>query len=148
MRLKNFKDIQLGLDFTSMNINNLKIIVDMVKEKEKSLNIKNQLLYIISEKLSFGKNVREKNDEKDLLGTKNDSNINSTEPIYTDNILAFDANHINSENYKEDIEINKNEIENSLEYNLSSTDSNIEKEVDEISIVDTDIRKNIIFPKL
>ena len=148
LRLKNFKDIQLGLDFTSMNINNLKIIVDMVKEKEKSLNIKNQLLYIISEKLSFGKNVREKNDEKDLLGTKNDSNINSTEPIYTDNILAFDANHINSENYKEDIEINKNEIENSLEYNLSSTDSNIEKEVDEISIVDTDIRKNIIFLKL
>ena len=67
---------------------------------------------------------------------------------YTDNILAFDANHINSENYKEDIKINKNEIENSLEYNLSSTDSNIEKEVDEISIVDTDIRKNIIFLKL
>ena len=62
--------------------------------------------------------------------------------------MAFDANHINSENYKEDIEINKNEIENSLEYNLSSTDSNIEKEVDEISIVDTDIRKNIIFLKL
>ena len=26
LRLKNFKDIQLGLDFTSMNINNLKII--------------------------------------------------------------------------------------------------------------------------
>ena len=146
LRLKNFKDIQLGLDFdiqlgldfTSMNINNLKIIVDMIKQKEKSLNISNQLLYIISEKLSFGKNVGEKDDEKDLLSTKADNNNDLNEPKYKENISDFKTNRIKIEN-------NIEEIETSSEYYLSSLDNNREQEVDEISIVDSDIKKNIIF---
>lgn len=138
LRLKNFKDIQLGLDFTSMYINNLKIIVDMIKQKEKSLNISIQLLYIISEKISFGKNVGEKDDEKDLLSTKTDNNNDLSEPKYKENISDFKTNRIKIEN-------NKEEIETSSEYYLSSLDSNREQEVDEISIVDSDIRKNIIF---
>ena len=138
LRLKNFKDIQLGLDFTSTYINNLKIIVDMIKQKEKSLNISNQLLYIISEKISFGKNVGEKDDEKDLLSTKADNNNDLSEPKYKENISDFKTNRIKIEN-------NKEEIETSSEYYLSSLDSNREQEVDEISIVDSDIRKNIIF---
>ena len=52
LRLKNFKDDELGLDFTSDFVNSLKQIVYMVKEKEESLNMNNKLLYIISEKIS------------------------------------------------------------------------------------------------
>ena len=58
--MKNFKDDELGLDFTSTYANNLNIILDMVKEKEESLNTNKKLLYIISEKISFGKKIRKK----------------------------------------------------------------------------------------
>ena len=43
LRLKKFKDAELGLDFTSTYVNNLNIIVDIVKEKEASLNINKRL---------------------------------------------------------------------------------------------------------
>ena len=65
MKLKSFKDEELGLDFTSPNVNSLKKIIEIIKEKE--LNDENcgKLLYIISDKISFGKNAhREKNDGK------------------------------------------------------------------------------------
>ena len=61
--LKKFKDAELGLDFTSIYANNLNNIVDMVKEKEASLNTKKRLLQIISKKISFGKNIKRKKEE-------------------------------------------------------------------------------------
>ena len=36
------------------------MILDMVKEKEVSLSINKRLLQIISEKISFGKNIKRK----------------------------------------------------------------------------------------
>ena len=44
LKLKKFKDDKLGLDFTSTYIYNLNMILDMVKEKEASLNINKSLL--------------------------------------------------------------------------------------------------------
>ena len=39
LKLKKFKDDELGLDFTSTYIYNFNMILDMVKEKEASLNV-------------------------------------------------------------------------------------------------------------
>ena len=126
LRLKKFKDAELGLDFTSIYVNSLDIIVDMVKEKEASLNINKRLLQIISEKISFGKNIKRKKEEE-LLSDSTENNLN---PLFNE------------------VDDNKNEIEKSSEFNLSPTDGDIEKEADEISLLNIDNRKNIIFLQL
>ena len=126
MRLKKFKDAELGLDFTSTYVNSLNIIVDIVKEKEASLNINKRLLQIISEKISFGKNIKRKKEEE-LLSDSTENNLN---PLFNE------------------VDDNKNEIEKSSEFNLSPTDGDIEKEADEISLLNIDNRKNIIFLQL
>ena len=65
LKLKSFKDEELGIDFTSPNVKNLKDIIRLIKEKEEeSLSDCNEkLLYIISEKLSFGKTPRRHEEE-------------------------------------------------------------------------------------
>ena len=47
-----------------------------------------------------------------------------------------------------DIKENKNEIENSSEFNYSPTDGDIEKDIEEISLVNIDNRKNLMFLQL
>ena len=76
LRLKKFKDAELGLDFTSIYVNSLDIIVDMVKEKEVNLNINKRLLQIISEKISFGKNIQRKKEEQ-LLSDATENSLNN-----------------------------------------------------------------------
>ena len=60
LRLKEFKDDSLGLDFTLDSVKNLNDIIKIVKKKElESLsNTKDKLLFILSEKLHFGKKLR------------------------------------------------------------------------------------------
>ena len=62
LRLKEFKDDTLGLDFTSNTIQSLHDIIKIVKNKElESIsNTKGKLLFIISDKLHFGKKLRKK----------------------------------------------------------------------------------------
>ena len=57
LRLKEFKDDSLGLDFTLDSVKNLNDIIKIVKKKElESLsNTKDKLLFILSEKLHFGR---------------------------------------------------------------------------------------------
>ena len=43
LRIKNFKDDELGLDFTSIFVKSLKQIVDMIKDREKSLKTNKKL---------------------------------------------------------------------------------------------------------
>ena len=43
LRIKNFKDDELGLDFTSVFVKSLKQIVDMIKDREKSLKTNKKL---------------------------------------------------------------------------------------------------------
>ena len=81
LKLKTFKDEKLGLDFTSDNINKLKDIITIIKQKEQNEslldnNINKKLLFIISEKLSFGKALRQKEEEK-TLETKEENKINN-----------------------------------------------------------------------
>ena len=54
-RLKTFKDEELGIDFTTPNVKNLNDIIKIIKEKELISENYGKLLFIISEKLSFGK---------------------------------------------------------------------------------------------
>ena len=62
LRLKTLKDDLLGLDFTLDSIQSLNDIIKIVKKKElESLsNTKGKILFIISEKLHFGKKLRKK----------------------------------------------------------------------------------------
>jgi SHAQKYF class myb-like DNA-binding protein len=62
LRLKEFKDDALGLDFTDDSIQSLNEIIKIVKKKEfESIqNAKGNLLFIVSEKLHFGKKLRKK----------------------------------------------------------------------------------------
>ena len=57
MKLKYFKDEELGLDFTTPNVKSLSDIIKIIKEKESNSENSGKLLFIISEKLSFGKNT-------------------------------------------------------------------------------------------
>ena len=65
LRLKTFKDDSLGLDFTVDSIQSLNDIIKIIKMKElESLsNTKGKILFIISERLHFGKKIR-KNKKK------------------------------------------------------------------------------------
>ena len=69
MKLKTFKDEELGLDFTTPNVKSLNDIIKIIKEKESNSENCGKLLFIISEKLSFGKNTsktHKKNEENKL----------------------------------------------------------------------------------
>ena len=55
LKLKTFKDEELGLDFTSSNVKNLEDIINIVKQKELISGNCGKLLYIIYDRISFGK---------------------------------------------------------------------------------------------
>ena len=84
IRLKEFKDDSLGLDFTLDSIKNLDDIISIVKKKELLSNNKGKLLFILSEKLQFGKNIKKKK-MMSLLSNDNSKNKN-------DIIIELDEN--------------------------------------------------------
>ena len=148
LRLKKFKDAELGLDFTSIYVNSLDIIVDMVKEKEVNLNINKRLLQIISEKISFGKNIKRKEEEELLLSNATQNNFDLFNSPYNDNNFSCNFHQHNSEDYNDEVEENKDGDNYSSKFDLSPTDGDIEKEADEISLLNINNRKNIIFLQL
>ena len=132
LRLKRYKDDNLGLDFTSKNFQNLKAILKIIKEKENILNIYNKLLYIISEKLSFGKKVKKPKDEKILLSTE--ENVLSLNESEDENISNnYDNIIYNKNDFIEEFEEkrNRNVKVNSSEYSIFPMDEEIEKELDD-----------------
>ena len=58
LKLKSFKDEELGLDFTSPYVKDLNDIIEIIKEKESNIESCGKLLYIISEKTTFGQKIR------------------------------------------------------------------------------------------
>ena len=89
-RLKDFKDDSLGLDFTLDSIKNLKDIINIVKKKElESLsNTKDKLLFILSEKINFGKkrSIKNKKPKRESHIAKPDEDLNKkTDLIEDDN---------------------------------------------------------------
>lgn len=94
LRLKEFKDDSLGLDFTLNSIKNLDDIITIVKKKELLSNNKGKLLFILSEKLQFGKKIKKKK-MMSLLSKDNSKNKN-------DIIIELDENR--DENVNNDSE--------------------------------------------
>ena len=95
-------DEELGVDFTSPHVKSLKDIVNIVKDKELISNNRN-LLYIISEKISFGKSPYKKEINPKNRKTKN-ANINNK--FVNTNDYINNTNYINNKN--DNLIINEN----------------------------------------
>ena len=88
LRLKDFKDDSLGLDFTLDSVKNLKDIINIVKKKElESLSdTKDKLLFILSEKINFGKkpSKKSKKPKRESHITKPDEDLNKKNDLIED----------------------------------------------------------------
>ena len=126
------------------------MILDMVKEKEVSLSINKRLLQIISEKISFGKNIKRKKEEELLSDTieSNPNNFDLFNPLCHLSNFSYNLNDKNLEDNNNEVEENKDEINNYFEFNLSPSDGDIENEADEISLLNIDNISNITFLQL
>ena len=102
-KLKSFKDEELGVDFTSPHVKSLNDIVNIVKDNELISNNNRNLLYTISEKISFGKSPYKKEINPKNRKTKN-ANINNK--IINTNDYINNTNYINNKN--DNLIINEN----------------------------------------
>ena len=149
MRLKSFKDEELGLDFTSPHVNNLKDIIKIIREKESINQNGGKLLYIISEKISFGKNIEKEKINKKFIEKKRKAQLNNFKykniNINNRNIKekCNNISHIDFEDLFIDTNENKNQIQNQslnyLEYN-NFLFNDVGKDFDDALAVNNDIR--------
>ena len=165
LRLKSFKDEELGLDFTSPHVKDLKDIIKIIKEKESNNQNCGKLLYIISEKLSFGKTPQPRKHEDEIILEKkkqnqsydceykkvNRDNSKNIDSIKTTNYVN-NLNYINNEhiiNFKEfflDTEGKNEQILNSLKNdNLMPTNNDSEEDNDNIFIINDKSANDLIF---
>ena len=95
LKLKTFKDEELGLDFTTPNVKSLNDIIIIIQQKESISGNCGKLLYIISEKLSFGKKPGKKAkkvkklNEEIQLNKNNNINITFNDIITKNNIILM-----------------------------------------------------------
>ena len=149
LKLKSFKDEELGLDFTSPHVKDLKDIIKIIKEKESNNQNCGKLLYIISEKISFGKNIEKAKLNKQFIRKKRKAQLNNFEyknvNINNGNINEK-CNNINHSDFEDLlIETNENKIQNQslncIEYdNLLVND--VCKDFDDTLTVINDIRND------
>ena len=149
LRLKSLKDEELGLDFTSPHVNNLKDIIKIIREKESINQNGGKLLYIISEKISLGKNIEKEKINKKFIEKKRKAQLNNFKykniNINNRNIKekCNNISHIDFEDLFIDTNENKNQIQNqSLNYieydNFLFND--VGKDFDNALAVNNDIR--------
>ena len=158
LKLKSFKDEELGLDFTSPHVKNLKDIIEIIKEKESINKSSGKLLYIISEKLSFGKNphkhedeiINEKNQKNQLLdyifknvNIDNSSNVNLIDNSnYINNITQI----INFKEFSLDIgEKNEQAFNFVKNDNIITTNNDSEKDFDSIFTINDNSPNDLSF---
>ena len=112
-RLKECKDIELGIDFTSRHINNVNDMVDHIKSVNKDYNIVNVFLYL-SEKCYPNKNIQ-KSDNDNNINININNFISETININNNKSNIFLFNNDNEENIiDKEININKQIINNNL----------------------------------
>ena len=168
LKLKLFKDEKLKIDFTSSDVNSLNDIIKIIEEKESIKENSDKLLFIISEKLSFGKSVRRqerdlinyKKHEADLVNCecKNDiskerNNINLINIINNTNYI--NSFHFIDDNYKSDFEKFSSDIELKKElildyvniYNMASTNNDSKEDIDSIYTIKGNSINDLIFLK-
>ena len=123
LRLKRVKDEQLGIDFTSNNIDNLNEMINHIKSVNRDYDIVKVLLYLYEKYYANKKEQKNINNKKELnTKTKKNSNIyennmgiddNSTNDINNNLILTNDNPEIND--YQTVIDNNfNNNIKNSI----------------------------------
>ena len=95
LKLKKVKDEQLGLDFTSDTINNIKDMIKSIKSINKDFDLVKVFLYLSEKYVANKKEEKQKNNEK-VLNDKNDKNSNS------------DINNTNTSNLNNNIDDNNN----------------------------------------
>ena len=111
LKLKSFKDEELGLDFTSPYVKDLNDIIVIIKKKELNSANCEKLLYIISEKISFGKKPGKKEHN---LNNFDNKNVNINYNYINNNYINY--NYINN-NYINNNYINYYYIYNNYIYN-------------------------------
>ena len=117
LKLKYFKDEELGLDFTTSNVKSLSDIIKIIKEKESNSENCGKLLFIISEKLSFGKNTsktHKKNEENKLNNCERQNESNSVDYSANYNYINNNFYQINFPELLMYININNQQFLNSL----------------------------------
>ena len=117
LKLKYFKDEELGLDFTTPNVKSLSDIIKLIKEKESNSENCGKLLFIISEKLSFGKNTsktHKKNEENKLNNCERQNESNSVDHSANYNYINNNFYQINFPELLMYININNQQFLNSL----------------------------------
>ena len=164
LKLKSFKDEKLELDFTPSNVNSLNDIIKIVREKERISKNSEKLLYIISEKLSFGKSVRkqeediiinikeeEQEDYLDNCDCKNKINKTQNDINFIDNSNYNDSCNIidnNNRIYFKKIELKKNEVLDFINrYNIVSTNNDSEEDLESIFQINDNSINDLIFLK-
>ena len=143
LKLKNFKDPTLGIDFTLNNIKNLSEIINAIKDFEKENKCVNILL-ILSKKLSE-RNCKNnnniflnKNNDNDVLiknnkiiikneypNENNNNNNNNTHKefvVKNENKIKSDNNNI-SKKYKKIVKFNKRKINKNIKLKESKLDN-------------------------
>ena len=155
LKLKSFKDEELGLDFTSLHVKDLNDIIKIIKEKELVNESCGKLFYIISEKLSFGKNpykhedemIHQKNQLHDYIyknvNIDNSSNVNLIDNTnYINNITEI----IDYKEFSSDIGTNKEQELNILKNdNIVTTNNDSEKNLDSIFTINDNSRNDLVF---
>ena len=116
VKLKSFKD---DVDFTSSYIKSLKDIILLINEKESNTNNIGKLLYDISEKLSFGKNI----------------------PVHNEIINIHEKSQLNSSELGNENTINSNNVNNSIENNIKINPELKLPESDDLMFIIEDAKK-------
>ena len=151
LRLKSFKDEELGLDFTSPHVKDLKDIIKIIREKELINQNYGKLLYIISEKISFGKNIEKEKLNKKFIEKKRKAQLNNIEYKNVNinnkyiNEKCNNISHIDFESLLIETNENKNQIENqSLNFfeNNNFLFNDVGKDFDDALPVNNDIRND------
>ena len=152
LKLKSFKDEELGLDFTSPNVKDLNDIIEIIKEKESIKQNREKLLYIISEKTTFGLKIRKHKINKKLVKNERKAQIKNCEykneniNNMNNNEKSNNTNQINFEDFLiETMEKNnQNQELNLLEYDsLLSNDKQMD--YDNVLSINSDIGNVPIF---
>ena len=163
LKLKSFKDEKLELDFTPSNVNSLNDIIKIVREKERISKNSEKLLYIISEKLSFGKSVHkqeediiinikeeEQEDYLDNCDCKNKINKTQNDINFIDNSNYNDSYNVidNNRIYFKKIEPKKNEVLDFINrYNIVSANNDSEEDLESIFQINDNSINDLIFLK-
>ena len=162
LKLKSFKDEKLELDFTPSNVNSLNDIIKIVREKERISKNSEKLLYIISEKLSFGKSVHkqeediiinikeeEQEDYLDNCDCKNKINKTQNDINFIDNSNYNDSCNIidnNNRIYFEKFELKKKEVLDFINRdNIVSTNNDSEEDLESIFPINDNSINDLIF---